>query len=275
MTIRILLGLLTITAAHAQPSRTLADDPWCNDADSSQRARSCEVREFVIQHRDLDIDATPNGSVSVKRWDRSDILIRARVQSHARGDRQSRAGQGEIRVDVEDGQIRARVENARNGQWGQDGNESTVNYQVFAPRQTSLRIRTLNGSAAVYGIDGDVDIQSVNGSIALSDVAGDVHARAVNGSVSVDLSGGAWSGRGLAASTTNGSVVLKVRPGFSATLRAQTQVGRIALAGLDVERSDRQRGRWSGDEIETRMGRGGAPVDLSTVNGSVRIEQVR
>lgn len=269
---RIVLVLLAVTAVQAQPSRTLDQDPWCASQRSAEPTHSCQVREFVIQQDDLDLDASPNGSVSVKRWERDDVLVRARVESQARTRRRAQEMQDEIRVEVDGGDIRA----TRDGSdWGHDGEWSSVSYEVFAPRRTDLQIRTLNGAALVHGIEGDVDVQSLNGAIALSQMAGDVRARSVNGSVSVDLSGRAWAGRGVEATTTNGSVSLKVPRDFSARLRARTQVGRIALSGLDVVQHDRRRGQWMGDQIETQIGRGGASVELTTVNGSVRIEQER
>ena len=269
--IRILLSLLAVAVVQAQPSRTLADDPWCEVDHSDDLARSCEVREYMVRADDLDLDATPNGSVSVKRWDRSDVLVRARVEAYAHSEDRARELRDEVEVEVDEGHIRADT----NADGSRRSEGSGVSYEVFAPRQTGLSIRTQNGSAVVHGIDGDVDVESVNGSISLSDMAGSVFATSVNGSVSVELSGGTWAGSGLAARTTNGSVLLKVPSGFSADLHARTQVGRIALTGLDVARHDRRRGRQVGDQIETRIGRGGAPVELTTVNGSVRIEQVR
>ena len=264
--------VLTPLAAGAQPSRTLPDDPWCERADNRTggTVRACEVRETVVQADALDLSAEPNGSVSVTRWDRADVLVRAVVAGYASDREAAERLVDQTRVRIDGGRVRTEPPP---GGWTGERRWATVSLQVFAPRATPLAARTTNGSVEVAGIEGDVQVATVNGSVRLVDVGGDVRARTVNGSVAVALSGPAWAGRGLDAQTTNGSVALTVPRGFSADLSAQTQMGRIATSGLAVADADRQRGRWMGDQIRTRLGRGGPPVRLATVNGGVSIRE--
>lgn len=281
MTRLLLLALLTsvaacavATAASAQPSRTLPDDPWCEQggyADNG-RVRVCEVRETLTAAGRLDLDGQPNGSIHVTRWDRDDVLVRAVVVAYGRDDAAAREVLAGVRVRVDGGEIRA---DPPPGGWTRDGRFASVSFDVFAPRDTDLDVQTMNGAVQIDGIRGDVQVQSLNGAVALAGVGGDVVVQAVNGSVSVALDD-AWSGRGLSVRTTNGAVVLALPAGFSGDLSAQTQVGRIGLSGLDrVAGLDRQRGRWMGDRLTARLGDGGPPVTVATTNGGVSIRQAR
>lgn len=273
-----LLALLALTslAAQAQTTaqRTLDGDPWCardlGGRHAERPARACEVREALLPATALDLDATPDGSVTVRRWDRPDVLVRARVLASAPSADDARRSVRGTRLQVDRGTVRARAPGRGDGaRW------TTVSFEVFAPRRTRLTVRTLNGAIQIHGIEGEIRARAVNGAVALAGVGGDVRVETVNGPVSVALEDGPWSGAGLAVQTTNGSVSLSLPGGFSGDLSARTQVGRIALAGLDVARLDRQQGRWAGDRVTARLGRGGPPVRVATTNGSVSIRGVR
>src|SRR6185503_20676085 len=51
---------------------------------NDDRARVCDVREKRISApRQLDIDGQQNGSVSVHGWDRSEVMILAKIEAQA------------------------------------------------------------------------------------------------------------------------------------------------------------------------------------------------
>lgn len=263
------LALLLLAAcATAQPHhRTLTDDAWCDDRDPGQE-RACEVRETVLEARRLDLDAAPNGGIAVKTWDRPDVLVRARVSASARTRAEAERRVAQARVVVDGGRVRTDLPETRDG-W------VSVSYEVFAPRDTDLALRAVNGGVSVEGVHGDIDARTVNGGIALRDVAGEVVARTTNGGVDVALDGAAWDGDGLEVETTNGGISMTVPRDFSAHLDARTEVGRISASGLSIPEADRRPGRWTGDRVTTTLGRGGAPLRLVTRNGGVSIRTGR
>ena len=265
---------LLAAGASAQSSRTLTGDPWCenNGYADADRVRVCEVRETLTTADQLDLDAQPNGAVHVTRWDRPDVLVRAVVAAYARDDAEARAVLAGVRIQVDGGRVRAEPPP---GGWGQGERYATVSFDVFAPRDTDLAVKTMNGAVRVDGVQGDIRVQALNGAVTLAGVGGDVQVRAVNGAVSAAL-GPTWDGRGLDVQTTNGAIVLALPAGFSGDLSAQTQVGRIGLSGLDdVAGLDRQQGRWVGDRLTARLGDGGPPVTVATTNGGISIRQAR
>ena len=274
--LRLLLVLPLVSAsACAQPSyppraeRVLADDDWCDDHDRNpeNRDRSCEVRETVTRARALDVNGHPNGGVTVKRWDRGDVLVRARVLSTASSQSEADRLVAQSRVVVHGGSVHSEMPDTR----GHRNTSVSVSYEIFAPRQTDLAVRVVNGPIGIFGLDGTIRAEAVNGPIAMEDVAGDVQAHATNGPVSVSVEENAWRGAGLDVETVNGPVTLSVPREFSARLAARTNVGRISIEGLRYDQGDRQQGRYVGDALETTLGRGGAPVRLRTQNGPVRL----
>lgn len=263
------LAALAACASTAQPTRTLADDAWCENERRGDNERACEVRETVISTHSLSIDATPNGGVKVSSWDRSDVLVRARVSASARRQADAERLVEATEVRIRNGQVEASTPRTGNGSW------VSVSYEIFAPRQTDLALRTTNGGVSVHGMAGSIEANAVNGGISLNDVAGSVRARTTNGGVSVALAGDAWDGEGLDVESTNGGISISLPSNYSAELSAETQMGRISTDGLSLRNEQRERGRWTGDELRATLGRGGAPLRAVTTNGGVSIRQGR
>ncbi len=250
--------LLAACATTAQPARTLTDDEWCENERRGDRERACEVRETVISARSLTVDATPNGGVSVKVWDRADVLVRAKVSAAARRQADAERLVQQTQVRTRNGQVGAATPRTNGDAW------VSVSYEIFAPRRTNLNLHTTNGGVSVHGIAGSIEANAVNGGISLNEVGGSVRARTTNGGVSIALAGDAWDGEGLDVESTNGGISITLPENYSAELSAQTQMGRISTSGLTLNNEQRERGRWTGDEIRATLGRGGARLRAVT-----------
>jgi DUF4097 and DUF4098 domain-containing protein YvlB len=102
----------------------------------------------------------------------------------------------------------------------------------------------------------------------LSDVGGDLRGETVNGGVAVELSGSRWDGVGLDVQTKNGGVQMSLPRNYSAELEVGTTNG-----GIDIDFPIVVQGRLTGvsRHLATRLGSGGPPLRVNTVNGGVRI----
>jgi DUF4097 and DUF4098 domain-containing protein YvlB len=140
-----------------------------------------------------------------------------------------------------------------------------VSYEVWVPNAANLNLKANNGSIAVEGTHGQIRFQTVNGSVHLAEVAGDVDGATTNGSLTIDLAGTGWSGTGLRAETTNGSVRLNLPQNFSARVQASTVNGRISV-DFPVTVSGE-----IGKTMSFQIGGGGPLIEAKTVNGSVHI----
>lgn len=229
----------------------------------SRYARHCEIREYTLPAgaAALRVDAGPNGSIRVAAWEGRDVRVIAKVQVQARSESEVREMAEDVRVELDGRSVRSagpRVQGRRS--WA-------VSYEVYTPASTDLRLFSTNGSLAVEGITGALDLETTNGSIRLGGVAGTVRAETTNGSIAAALGGRRWSGRELDLETTNGGIRLTVPEGFSADLDASTTNG-----GIHVDFPVTVQGRIS-RHISGKIGDGGPPIRLRTTNGSIAIRK--
>jgi hypothetical protein len=233
----------------------------CPNRESSDRPSHCEIREFSVPivGTALSVDATPNGGISVRGWDRAEIQVRARVTANAETQQEADAIAAEVRVLTDGGRIRSEGRS-----WVSHGGWS-VSFEVMAPAQHGLTLRTKNGGIAVTGVHADIDMETTNGGITLSDVNGNVRGQTTNGGVQIELSGNAWLGQGLDVQTHNGGIRLSVPDGYSARLDAGTSNG-----GVRCDFPVTVQGTM-GKNLSVDLGHGGAPVKILTVNGGVSI----
>ncbi|MDE3216717.1 MAG: DUF4097 family beta strand repeat protein, partial [Gemmatimonadota bacterium] len=258
---------LTLTAAA--PARAQQDraQQWlarCRDRDGwGDRGRFCDVRNFTVDRpgASVRVDAGPNGGVDVFGWDKPSMLVVARIQANGDDDADARNVAGRITIDV--GAAGAHAD----GPSAEGHRGWSVSYDVYLPRATALDVTSHNGGVSVTGVNARQDLSTVNGGIQLADVAGDVHAETTNGGVSAVLSGTAWQGAGLDLRTTNGGVTLEIPRGYNARLETGTTNGGFSTDfPITVQGSFRRR-------ITTTLGKGGAMVRATTVNGGVRIRE--
>lgn len=227
-----------------------------------------ELKESTIQARSLlEVDGRKNGGIKVKGTNRKDILIRSCIQAWARSE--SEAKELANKVSIETGNvIRARGENGEDDSWKNDRQNWSVSYEIEVPRNTNLKLTTLNGGIAISQVEGNVEFEAVNGGIVVYDAGGNVRGRTKNGGIAVVLSGKGWKGDGLDLETTNGGVNLSVSNDFAADIESSTVNGGFSsnLRGLTVEK-----GRWTGGRAYGKVNGGGAKVRVVTTNGGVSI----
>src|SRR5207248_3814912 len=111
--------LLLICSVSVQAQRTSRDperasDEWldkCREGrgrSNDDRDRVCEVREKRLSPtRMLDIDGKENGGVSVHGWDRSEVLILAKIQADADDADEAKDVAAGITNDVHRARVRA------------------------------------------------------------------------------------------------------------------------------------------------------------------------
>jgi putative adhesin len=273
----ILRGVL-LTAVVASPllgqrTRRYSDGPdpdraiqdWleqCREGRNNDRERFCEVRESRLDPtRSLDVDGRENGSVSVHGWDRSQVLVLAKIQADGEDQDEAREVASQINIVTDGGRVRAEGPSTRRRQsW-------SVSYDVWAPRETDLRLVTHNGGVSVEDISGRLDLNAVNGGIALHGVSGDVHGETTNGPLNVELDGDRWRGPGLDLRTTNGPVNLTIPDGYSARLETGTVNG-----PMNIDFPITLQGNI-GRHITTDLGNGGPSIRALTTNGPVNIRR--
>src|SRR5688572_22700603 len=157
MTLQRAIPILMIIAAlplAAQVERSLTCDNGRSNNDRQQRF--CEIREFPQAATPrISVDGRTNGGVSIKGWDRSDTLVRAKVETWAPAEAEARALAGQVNLQTGGGNIRADApEFGRDRGWA-------VSYEVFVPHRSDLSLKAHNGGISIADVRGNVDFEAV------------------------------------------------------------------------------------------------------------------
>jgi DUF4097 and DUF4098 domain-containing protein YvlB len=203
-----------------------------------------------------------NGTVEVQGWDRNEIEIHA-----VKTAKQKETDLERVTIDV-DARPDAVSITTRYPQ--NEGVEVAVEYTIHVPHGARLEhLGTVNGTLRIAGVELVEDVHTVNGNIEVFDAGGSVHAHTTNGNVRLELAH-IRDKNGFTAETTNGSLVLAVPSDAQADLEARCLNGNFySELPVAIESSERPR------EIHGKLGHGGVPIHLRTINGGIRIVILR
>lgn len=261
------LGAAFLLSAALCAAQTPEKQLKCQDQnDNSRRGRACEIRESTLSAVALlDVNAAPNGGISVKGWHQGQILVRAKVEAQAETDAAAKSLLGQVRVAASPGSVRATGPDRKGNNEGW-----SVSYEIFVPVRTDLKLASVNGGVHISDVDGEIVATTVNGGLHLNGLAGAVKATTTNGGIHVDLEGSTWRGQGCELTTTNGGVHVTVPATYSARFEAQTTNGGMHT---DLPNTLTQERGAHPRKFEASVGGGGPLVKLQTSNGGVHIKR--
>src|SRR5215472_8644984 len=149
----LLLGATSLVAL--QPKATLN----CNDGHGGDRrlAGYCEMREQTVAAAGatIAVDGRQNGGISVKGWDRTDVLVRAQVRTSAPSDTEARDLARQVLVQTAGAQIRS------DGPAHDQDHQWWVSYEVFVPSRSAVSLQTVNGGISIADVSGSLEFQAV------------------------------------------------------------------------------------------------------------------
>lgn len=203
-----------------------------------------------------------NGTVEVQTWDRDEVEVRA-VKTAKR--KESDLDLVSIDVDAKRDSVSVTTRYPQN-----EGVEVAVEYIVHVPHCAHVEhLGTVNGTLRVAGVEAIEDLHTVNGNIEVYDGGGSVHAHTTNGNVHLELVH-VQDKNGAVAETTNGSLLLAVPTDTQADVEARCLNGSF-FSELPLSLASTQRPR----ETHGRLGKGGVPIRLHTINGGIRVVALR
>lgn len=275
-TILITLTLTLVALPLAAQERTVQRQITRSDSNSSQldcntknfsqnrMVTACEVREQTIGFGGrMTIDGGQNGGVTVKGWDRSDAMVRTKIEAAAEDELGAKALLSQIFVDASTGMVAARgpVTTGKGQNWH-------TQFEIFVPRRADLNVKAHNGGIGISDVHGRIEFETVNGGVSLTRLGGDVEGKTANGGLTVTLAGDRWDGTKLDARTSNGGVTVNMPERYSANLETGTVNG-----GLNVDFPMTVRGQL-GKRLSTVLGSGGPMIRVETTNGGVNIKRI-
>ncbi len=247
------LILFVLAAAYAAPG-------WAISKDFDQSYPLQPGGTFELQN--------VNGTVEVDGWDRDAVEVHAVKTAKVKESDLERVS---IEVDAKPRAISVVTRYPQN-----EGVEVEVEYVIHVPHGARVEhLGTVNGTLRVAGVESIEDLRTVNGNIEVYEGGGATHAHTTNGNVHLELAhfaaAGARGDKGEAtAETTNGSLLLAVPSDTQAEVEARCMNGNFSSElPLSLETSLRPR------EIRGKIGRGGTPIHLHTVNGGIRVVVLR
>ena len=203
-----------------------------------------------------------NGTVDVQSWDRDEVEVHAvKTAKHKESDLELVS----IDVDAKPDAVSVTTRYPQN-----EGVDVAVEYVVHVPHCAHVEhLGTVNGTLRVAGVEAVEDLRTVNGNIEVYEGGGSVHAHTTNGNVHLELLR-LLDKNGAIAETTNGSLLLAVPADTQADLEARCLNGNFfSELPLALESSQRPR------ETHGKLGKGGVPIRLHTINGGIRVVALR
>lgn len=171
----------------------------------------------------------------------------------------------EIKEEVSDTRVRVESRPPRLG--GFSGHE--MQWKVLVPKGVTVDLRTTNGGVRITGLSGEIHAKTTNGGVTGKGLIPTlIEASAVNGGIDIELASPLEADDSVEIETTNGGVTLAMPSESKATIVANAVNGGVRVSDLDVDKktqSDSKR------RLEGTLNGGGAKVNISTVNGGVRI----
>ena len=231
-------------------------------SNNGRQQRFCEMREYTVAAVPrLSADGNTNGGIAVKGSNRSDVLVRAKVESWAPSEGEAKAIAGQVNVQSSGGNVRADAP-----EFGNDRGWA-VSYEIHVPNRTDLDLKSHNGGISIADVHGNLEFAAVNGGVSLKRLGGSVRGTTVNGGLNVELAGSRWDGDQLNVGATNGGVSLSIPENYSARLETGTVNGRVSLdyPAAVQGRIDR--------EMSITLGGGGPLIRARTTNGGVSIKR--
>ena len=203
-----------------------------------------------------------NGDVRVSVWDREEVKVDAVKSAFS----EDRLADIEIKVSAQPDAVHIRTEYRRQHLHDNPGG---VDYTLTVPRRARLdEFELVNGNLEIEDVEGEVRASSVNGRVETRGLSGEVHLSVVNGHLEATFDRPEIS-KPITLDSVNGQVILTLPGDASADLSASTVMGGIHNDfGLRSDRSG-----FIGHDLHGVLGKGGARIELSDVNGSIEIRR--
>jgi len=238
------------------------------DGDLSVEERETIERTFPAA-KSIDID-NADGSITLTGTDAREVKVEIHKTIRARSAEKAQEAKREVRLG--DGSFNYRGSHFY-------GYEVSFDFTVKAPRDTNVRLRTVNhGNIRLENTAGTFDVENINGGVDLVEVAGSGHAYALNRPLKVLFSRNPAGASDFGS--LNGDVEVAFRPELSADVWLKTFNGQ-AYTDFDVtalpsrpavrEQHDGKFVYKSHQFYGVRVGHGGPELKFDAFNGDIRI----
>jgi DUF4097 and DUF4098 domain-containing protein YvlB len=200
-----------------------------------------------------------NGNVTITGWERNEVQIDA--VKKARDQQKLDEARIEVNASSDSVQIKTKYPEYHN-----NNNPATVTYELHVPLNARLdHIDLVNGSLQVSQVSGEIDADLVNGKTDIRDLSGRLNISAVNGAIVASFRT-LDNVKDIRLKSVNGSINLGLPGSPNADVSVSTVNG-----GITTDYPLQVQGKFMGHHLDGKLGSGGTRIEISNVNGSVRI----
>jgi DUF4097 and DUF4098 domain-containing protein YvlB len=136
------------------------------------------------------------------------------------------------------------------------------------PRRVSLFVEKVNARVNIGEIDGAVRLERINGAVRIAQAAGYAEVSNINGSFTMTIT--RLGERGVRAEDINGAVELRFTDDLDANLNVIEFNGSVNSELPNTSVIEKKRN----EIFAARIGAGGTPISLKSVNGGIRLSRV-
>jgi DUF4097 and DUF4098 domain-containing protein YvlB len=234
-----------------------------------------EVREEFHQTYPLSANgrvslSNVRGDIRITGWDRNEV----KVDAVKRAANNNLLKETEIKVEATADSVRiwtryANEDQRRKFQADKDEEDiAAVDYTLKVPIGAHLdSVSLVGGSLEISGFNGDLRAAAVSGKINAQGLSGATRISTISGTLEVTLKH-LDEAKPLSFSSVNGSVALTIPSDSNAVLKASSLNGRIVN---DFAPADTGNQTMMGHHVSAQLGKGGAPITLTSINGSITI----
>jgi DUF4097 and DUF4098 domain-containing protein YvlB len=204
-----------------------------------------------------------NGLVSIETWDsdQAEINITVRASDIAAMERRP------IIIEPTPNSLTIRVDEDKEGRRrGEDRGWVRHEARLKLPKNVNLKVTSVNGKVDIGAITGEVGVSSVNGGVMVAQAGTATQLSSINGGISISLL--RLGEGGLRVNSINGGVKI----GLPSETGAEIDVHSIN-GGIDSDLPITVVGEMKRGQLRGRVGDGGPPITISSVNGGVTLRR--
>jgi DUF4097 and DUF4098 domain-containing protein YvlB len=215
---------------------------------------------------------THNGSIAVRTWDRPQVEVHVRIESHGLSS-VARYRLDDVKVDIDGTPDRVSIktrwlDRSASSLWSLIGfswmDTPELSYAIMAPRGARWQVDTHNAKAEIRDVNAPLQISTHNGAVRVVNLGGPIDLSMHNGYANVDFASFNQDSR---INTHNGTVELALPASSRFNVDARGHHIHVASAFPVVTRtSDSARGDVAGS-----INGGGPSLHLTAHNGAFRI----
>jgi len=204
-----------------------------------------------------------NGRVTIETWDgdRAEINITVRASDVSAMERRP------IIIEDTPNSLTIRTEEDREGR-KRGWDRGWVNHEVRlkSPKNVNLKVSSVNGVVNVGAITGEIGVSSVNGGVEVAQAGTATQLSSINGGITLSLL--RLGEGGLRVSSVNGGVKI----GLPSETNAEIDVHSIN-GGINSDLPITVVGEVRRGQLRGRVGDGGPPITITSVNGGVTLRR--